>query len=416
MNYLIDTENADVNTLLKWLKVQLGPQWNNNCKEKMHPLKRALYASKDPSVNQDIVRALSFSKIMRELSNFPTRRSDGKVITDDVFFNQLIKRSKQSIAEFCATEIEATVAWSYVNILKQPIISLKAGKSATPDFEISIGGLPAYIECKARNIITPQFILIDDMRSEIISLVSSLLDHSTTNYGIYISTKQIPNKTVIPNLVRSIEALLLKGEAFSCSIGSFEVETTILLPNDKDIVTTAFEPFGPEEHVPEPIRNFMINCGVGNQTTYVGICHKCHKENRNGLIYYRNPKVVVVHFEITPDHVNAIYDLINDARKQLTQNSPAVIYLYTPDFYGLNQFFNLGQSIAQALKSAPLVSGVVIWHQIIQKKNINPNDSNQTLWWQLFCIRNNNAQNPLPSSFELNYLPRGNGFQVLNRT
>jgi len=412
---------VDIDDLFSWFEQQLDPLWVTNPKESEHPFKRALRAyhephqSRDILISQDLLRTLAFAKTVRALSKFPTRRRNGVIIEDQFFRNQLISRAKESIAEFYATEMEATVAWAYAGILRQPIIALEAGEEPTPDFEMTVQDLAIFIECKARNIATPLHHQIDNTRSEIISSISPLLNHSDVNYGICISTNQAPERTAIPNLVKTIGELLPSGQAFSRSIGSFNVEATILLPKDKEVATPTLEPLGNVEHVPEPVRGFMIRNGVGSTTTYVGVHHQCQMKKESNLIYYRNPKVVVVHVAVIPNHTKAVSELIRVGRKQLPRTAPGIIAIRAPDFYGSSQFFQLGQGIARTLNFTSRVSGIVLWHQATRTENRSVNEWDQMLWWQLFCIRNKGARNPLPCSFEMSHLPRGNGFEVLNR-
>jgi hypothetical protein len=416
------TKSADIDKLLSWLEQQLDPLWVANPKESKHPFKHALRAHHEPRQNRDILlsqellRTLAFAKTVRALSKFPTRRRSGLIIEDQFFRNQLINRAKQSIAEFYATEMEATVAWAYAGVLEQPIIALEAGDKPTPDFEISIQGFPIFIECKARNIVTPLHRQIDSTRSEIIARISPLLNHSDVNYGICISTNQAPERAAIPDLAKTVDELLPSGQPFSRSLDNFNIEATILLPKDKEVVTPTLEPLGPEKHVPEPVRSFMIRNGVGNPFTYAGVYHNCQMKQDNNLIFYRNPKVVVVHVGVTPNHVKAVTELIRDGRKQLPRTAPGIIAIRAPDFYGSSQFLQLGQNISRALGFTSRVSGVVLWHQAFRPENHSLNEWDQMLWWQLFCIRNKSAQNPLPHSFEMRHLPRGNGFEVLNQS
>jgi len=412
---------VDIDELFSWLEQQLDPLWVTNPKESEHPFKRALRAYREPRqshdilLSQDLLRTLVFAKTVRALSKFPTRRRSGLIIEDQLFRDQLINRAKQSVAEFYATEMEATVAWAYAGILGQPIIALEAGEEPTPDFEMTVQDLAIFIECKARNIVTPLHRQIDSTRSEIISRIRPLLNRSDVNYGICISTNQAPERTAIPDLVKTIGELLPSGQAFSRSFGNFNVEATILLPKDKEVVTPTLEPLGDAEHVPEPVRGFMIRNGVSNPTTYAGVHHQCQMKKENNLIYYRNPKVIVVHVAVIPNHIKAVSRLIRVGRKQLPRTAPSIIAIRAPDFYGSSQFFQLGQSISRTLGFTSRVSGIVLWHQATRTENRSLNEWDQMLWWQLFCIRNKGARNPLPRSFEMSHLPRGNGFEVLNR-
>ena len=136
----------------------------------------------------------------------------------------------------------------------------------------------------------------------------------------------------------------------------------------------------------------------------------------NDLIYYRNPKVVIVHVAVIPNHIKAVAKLIEIGRKQLPRTAPGIIAIRAPDFYGSSQFRRLGQSISRTLGSTSRVSSVVLWHQTIQTENRSLNEWDQTLWWQLFFIRNKGARHPLPRLFEIRHLPRRNGFEVLNRS
>jgi hypothetical protein len=136
--------------------------------------------------------------------------------------------------------------------------------------------------------------------------------------------------------------LLPSGQAFSRSLGNFNVEATILLPKDKEVVTPTLEPLGDAEHVPEPVRGFMIRNGVSNPTTYAGVHHQCQMKKENNLIYYRNPKVIVVHVAIIPNHIKAVSELIRVGRKQLPRTAPSIIGIRAPDFYGSSQFFSVG--------------------------------------------------------------------------
>lgn len=423
MDYSFEATDVDIENLA-WLEKQLDPIWVANSKEMEHPLIRVFrtyhnhepYKKYDILLSHDIPRTLAFAKITRALSQFPTRRRNGMVISDHFFCNQLINRAKQSVAEFDATEIEATVAWAYFSILKQPINAIEAGETPTPDFEITINGLHVFVECKARNIITPLHRQIDITRSEIVEHVGALFKRVTVNYGICISTDQIPDRTEIPNLVKTVESLSSSGQAFSCSIGHFKVEAIILLPNDQEIITPTLEPLGQAKHVPEPIRSFMIRNGVSDPVTYSGVHYEFQKREGKNLICIKNPKVLIVHFAIIPNHIKAVSKLIRAGRKQLPSNATNLIIIRAPDFYVSNQFFNLGLSISKTLKFTSRISGVILWHQAIQTKKISLDEWDQTLRWQLYCIRNKNARNPLPPSFELNHLPRGRGFQVLNRS
>lgn len=411
----------DIDELFSWLEQQLDPLWVTNPKESEHPFKRALRAYREPRqshdilLSQDLLRTLVFAKTVRALSKFPTRRRSGLIIEDQLFRDQLISRAKESVAEFYATEMEATVAWAYAGILGQPIIALEAGEEPTPDFEMTVQDLAIFIECKARNIVTPLHRQIDSTRSEIISRIRPLLNRSDVNYGICISTNQAPERTAIPDLVKTIGELLPSGQAFSRSLGNFNVEATILLPKDKEVVTPTLEPLGDAEHVPEPVRGFMIRNGVSNPTTYAGVHHQCQMKKENNLIYYRNPKVIVVHVAVIPNHIKAVSELIRVGRKQLPRTAPSIIAIRAPGFYGSSQFFQLGQSISRTLGFTSRVSGIVLWHQATRTENRSLNEWDQMLWWQLFCIRNKGARNPLPRSFEMSHLPRGNGFEVLNR-
>lgn len=422
MNSSVGAEGVDIGELFSWLEQQLDPLWVANPKESEHPFKRALRTYREPRQNrdillsQDLTRTLAFAKTIRALSKFPTRRRNGLIIEDQFFRDQLINRSKQSVAEFYATEMEATVAWAYTGVLGQPIIALEPGEEPTPDFEITIQGLPIFIECKARNIVTPFHRHIDSTRSEIISRVHSLLNSSAVNYGICISTNQAPERVAIPDLLKTISALLLSGQAFSRSLGNFNVEATILLPKDEEVITPTLEPLGSAEHVPEPVRGFMIRNGVSNPTTYAGVHYECQMRKENALIYYRNPKVIVVHVAVIPNHIKAVARLIRVGQKQLPPTAPSIIAIRAPDFYGSSQFLQLGQSISRALDLTSRLSGVVLWHQAIRTENRSLNEWDQTLWWQLFCIRNKGARHPLPRSFEMRHLPRRNGFEVLNRS
>jgi hypothetical protein len=186
----VRAKDVDIDELFSWLEQQLDPLWVTNPKESEHPFKRALRAYREPRqshdiLSQDLLRTLAFAKTVRALSKFLTRRRSGLIIEDQFFRDQLINRAKQSVAEFYATEMEATVAWAYAGILGQPIIALEAGEEPTPDFEITVQGLPIFIECKARNIVTPLHRQIDSTRSEIISRIRPLLNRSDVNYGIY---------------------------------------------------------------------------------------------------------------------------------------------------------------------------------------------------------------------------------------
>jgi len=416
-----EVKSADIDKLLSWFEQQVDPLWVANPKDSDHPFKHALRAYRESHQNRDILlsqellRTLAFAKTVRALSKFPTRRRNGLVVKNQPFRDQLINRAKQSVAEFYATEMEATVAWAYAGVLEQPITALEAGEEPTPDFEVIIQDLPVFIECKARNIVTPIHRQIGITRSEIISSVSSLLNRSTTNYGICISSNQAPERAEIPKLVKAIGELLTSCQSFSHSLGNFNIEATILLPKDQEVITPTLEPLGAAEHVPEPIRGFMIRNGVSNLTTYAGVHHQCQMKKVNNLIFYRNPKVIVVHVGVTPNHIKAVTRLIRSGRKQLPQTAPGIIAIRAPDFYGSSQFFQLGQSISHTLGFTSRVSGVVLWHQAIRTENRSLNEWEQMLWWQVFCIRNKGARYPLPSSFESSYLPHRNGFEVLNR-
>lgn len=418
----MEIKSADIDKLLSWLEQQLDPLWVANPKESEHPFKRALRAYREPRQNRDILlsqdlpRTLAFAKTIRALSKFPTRRRSGLIIQDQFFRDQLINRAKQSVAEFYATEMEATVAWAYAGVLEQPITALEAGEEPTPDFEIIIQGLPVFIECKARNIVTPLHRQIDSTRSEIISRVGSLLNRSTVNYGICISTNQAPERVAIPGLMKAISALLPSGQAFSRSFGNFNVEATVLLPKDEEVITPTLEPLGSAEHVPEPVRGFMIRNGVSNPLTYAGVHYDYQMKKDNNLICYRNPKVIVVHVGVTPNHIKAVTELIRVGRKQLPRTAPGIIAIRAPDFYGSSQFLQLGQGISHTLSFTKRVSGVVLWHQAIRPQVRSLTEWDQTLWWQIFCIRNRGARYPLPRSFESSYLPHGDGFEVLNRS
>jgi hypothetical protein len=420
LNFQIGADNKDIDKLLSWLEQQIDPLWIANSKNLNHPLKRVLRAYRDPHPSRDVLlssdlpRTLAFAKTVLSLSKFSTRRRTGVVVEDEFFRDQLIRRAKQSVAEFDATEIEAIVAWSYKSVLRQPIIALEAGDEPTPDFEIAIESLHIYIECKARNIVTPLHSQIVNTRSEILSYIKHLLNSSSVNYGICISTNQAPDRAAIPDLVKAIKALLLSGQAFSCSCGNFNIEATILLPKDEEVITPTFEPLGRAEHVPEPVRTFMINSGVTNSFTYAGVDYQCQMRKDNNLIYYRNPKVIVVHVALIPHHVKAVAELIRDGRKQLPRTAPGIIVIRAPDFYGSNQFFQLGQSISHILSSNSRVSAVILWHQAIRRELRSPQECNQALWWQLVPIRNRLARHPLPPTFELNHLPRVAGFEVFN--
>jgi hypothetical protein len=418
----MEAKSADIDKLLSWFEQQLDPIWVANSKESEHPFKHALRSYREPRQNrdillsQDLLRTLAFAKTIRALSKFPTRRRSGLIIKDQFFRDQLINRAKQSVAEFYATEMEATVGWAYAGVLGQPIIALEAGEKPTPDFEITAQGLPIFIECKARNIVTPLHRRIVSARSEIISRIRPLLNRSAVNYGICISTNQAPDRAAIPDLAKTISALLPSGRAFSRSLGNFNVEATILLPKDKEVITPTLEPLGSAEHVPEPVRGFMIRNGVSNPTTYAGVHYEYQMRKGNDLIYYRNPKVLVVHVAVITNHIKAVTELIRDGRKQLPRTAPGIIAIRAPDFYRASQFLQLGQGISHTLGSTSRVSGVVLWHQAIRPEIRSLTEWEQTLWWQIFCIRNKGAQYPLPRSFESSYLPHGDGFEVLNQS
>jgi hypothetical protein len=412
--------NPDI--LLNWLAQKLDCKWVSDAKLSKHPLKTVLSAYTDPARNKDILlssdfaRVLAFANTVYALNIFPTRRRTGQVIEDSRFCDQLLKRAKLSFAEFDATEIEAIVAWSYRISLKLPIIALETKEDPTADFQLQIQNQNILIECKARNILTPIHRQIEDMRSKIISITKVLVNSSPVNYGISISTSKVPEKNTISELIKELEIKIKSKEAFTLTVGYFYIEAIILLAKDEEIITQKPEPFGPFEHVPVPIKNFMIKHGVANSQTYAGVEYQCQMKREENLIYYKNPKVITVHFAITPDHTKAVAELIRDGRKQLDRNIPGIIAIRAPDFYGSNQFTQLGKNISGILNLNKRVSAVLLFHQALETNTINPLRSEHKLWWQIVLVRNTLARHPLPLSFESDCLPREGGFQVFNRT
>ncbi len=415
------SSNKQFIDLAEWLEAEVGRDFLDDPRKAHHPYAQAwcicqkginnYEASKDEAIPRvsGLIRALS------KLSPFPTRDKTGVIRQDNGFVNQLLQRSQQSIADFDSVELEAMVAWAFSGLPEQSMMALDPSDRPTPDFEITFRGQPVFIECKARTTATPQHQQIETCREEIICRVRPLIEQAPVNYGILLSTLKIPKRSEIARLLKTLNPLLASGVPFSYTFGDFKIEGTILLSPDEDVITAELQPLGPCAHVPEPVRSFMVTNGVGDSRTYAGVDYQCQLRVNEGKICCRNPRVIVVHIAVTPDHTKATARFIKDARRQLSTDAQGIVMVRAPDFYGQDQFARLGQAIKSELSSTKRVNGVVLFHQAIIREDIKPHGIKSKLWWQVLWIPNKNAKYPLPDDFIYDRLSGKEGFQILNR-
>ena len=415
--------SANPDQLISWLESKLDPAWLSSSKYQDHPIKYAIDAHYDFDNHKSIlwtdelIRTFVYSQTLQALSGFPIKNKSGIISAGNVFRDQLLKNAQQSIDDFYAMELEASVAYAFGKINKWQIHAIEEDKNQfSPDFEAKFRGLPLYVECKARNISTPKHRQSITIRQEIMDRTQSYIVNSPQNYGLSITIQENPDRTTIAGLVKQIKLNLSTFRPFRFTYGPYIVKAEILLEPDEELITEKLYPFGVFPHVPIQIQEFFKNNGAADNRSYSITKHRASIEDVDGTIYYINPKVCVVNINNTPDHVDAVINLIKrKAKKQQTVLAPSITVVGAPDFYSGEQFSRLKKGIQNILSNTTRISGVLLWHAVVEKNNLSSDDWGLGLKWQLYFHRNENARHPLIQSFEYEHLPNCDGFELLNK-
>lgn len=126
----------------------------------------------------------------------------------------------------------------------------------------------------------------------------------------------------------------------------------------------------------------------------------------------KNPKLVVIDFLVVPYHVKAVAGLVNKARKQLVKGACNIVFINAPDFYGTEQFNELGRRIRGAMMATTRVSATTLWHRTVAvspSRRARRSTTGLKLTYQNVSIRNlNSAVIPLSDAFFRDALPPSN--------
>jgi hypothetical protein len=415
----------DVVQLLGWIEQGVGIGWLTASENTDHPIARAWRVANAEVITEsetrsnNFPRVIAFAELLVRLEDFTTRRNDGTVEGGSTFRDSLLLRATDSVPSFDGAETEAIVAYGHSACLGMPAIAINPADERTPDFEISVGGRPVAVECKARTTEPPEHRQVMRVRTEIGRRLQPLMQDVKANYCVAIEIDHVPSDGDADALINYLKSHLSTGHEFVGTPAGFRVRATIPLAKDQDVIAAELQPLGEADHVPEPVRSFMLDSGVSRSSSYATVIYlaEMRREENPRRVFTRNPRALVLHFAITPNHTRATARQIGTARAQLTASIPGIVAIRAPDFYGLGQFEELGRAIARELKKTARVSGVELWHNATVESWPEPYHLHWDTRWQLWWVANRRARFPLaltltPSAScdgEIELLKRGQG-------
>lgn len=400
------------------LEKNVSREWLEDSHQSQHPFRQAWRAHQGRSVGKPgplpeaLPKVTAYVDALRQLESFPRRAVDGVLHTDDRFCRRLWNRAIASTEEFEATELEAIVGLAHHVDFRIPMLSLDVAAERTPDFEADFDGRRGYIECKVRSIETREHGLITNVRREILRRIEALLRVNSTNYGIAVSTDHVPKPESVDTIVRAVQERVHSGKPFADTVDDFRLEGVVFLHANDEIVTPALEPLDVFEHVPEPMRGFLLEHGTTGGRTYALTSYWAEMKPVPGAIFCRNPRAVVAHIRVTPNHTKATVECVKAARPQLPRDAIGVVAVKPPEFYGNEQFRQFGQELRAKASSSGRISGVQLWHQAIAATSDASGPPSWRLWWQVIWLPNPRARLPLAREFVNEHLKTSQRVEV----
>lgn len=404
-----------------WLRSNVGEAWLLRADEPDHPLRQAWRTHATSGQGEwlwvssqnitPLLRAVEFAEVAHRLASFPSITA-GVSATDSRFRNQLMERALRRTSDFDGAEFEAIIADIYSNRLRAPLAAVVPHGRPIHDFLLRLPTGPIEIECKARASETPMAQRIDVFRDRLLDALSRLLKGVAENYGLEVVCDAEPQLQDVQPLVAEVRELLATGRECEATMRSYRLKTHILAPRDLELRNRRLPLGSPIPAAPDELVAFLEKAKA-NANHWGGTM--VQYQERDGVSdIVRNPRAIAIRVNVTPDHTDAVLEMIRQGRKQLSGRRPGVVFAKCLDFYGGEQWKYLGQRLRGVFKASTRISGVVLWHFAL-KSTMEPTGARFDGRWQVFVLRNESARCPLPARFHVEGIPSArHGVEVLS--
>ncbi len=405
---------------MEWLRSSVGEPWLLRADEPNHPLRQAwrTYAGgqrewlwvSSQSITP-VLRAVGFAEVVQRIASFPSIAA-GVATSDSRFRDQLMARALRRASDFDGAEFEAIIGDLYSNRLRVALAAVVPHGRPTHDFLLRLPTGLIEVECKARASESPTARLIDVFRDRLLDALSHLLNRVPENYGLEVVCDDVPQLRDVQPLVAEIRQLLSSGRECEATMACYRLKAQILAPRGVDLRSRRL-PFGsPIPAAPDAVVAFLEK--VETDRGHWGGTMVLFQGHDGGPDVVRNPRAIALRVRVTPDHTDAVLEMIRQGRKQLSGRRPGVVFAKCLDFYGDEQWRYLGRRLRGVLRANARISGVVLWHLALQSM-VEPTTAQFGGRWQVLVLRNESARWPLPPSFHVEGVPSAqHGVEVLS--
>jgi len=384
-----------------------GKDWlSGTSRQDRHPLRvgYGMFRSPPTKIDQELaqpfLRAIKFSNDLKAVRRFRSKTGlNGRAGFGNHFFNKIVREAQGALVDFDGAEFEVMVAQLYQNLLKIPIVSIFPSSDAsvkTPDFEIEFAREKIYLECKARTTWSPQWAAIEQARSRLRDKVVELITSCRICYGIRIATERDPAEGDIEPIIKELDRLVAAGGEFDQTVGDYRLSGSVLSPWNSEHRLAKVGSGPPEQEMTQlpAFRRFLRRFPFQEGKNWRGMTVLSGVKRVGSGALCKNPKLLVIDFLVVPYHVKAVAGLVNKARKQLVKGARNIVFINAPDFYGTEQFKELGRRVRGAMMATTRVSATTLWHRTV---SVNPSrrargsTTGLKLTYQNVSLRNPNA-------------------------
>ena len=273
----------------------------------------------------------------------------------------------------------------------------------TPDMLV----MGVEIECKKKDQETIRDRRNEDFWKIIINKSHKIQDQNKTNYCIFITTKEEPTRNIVEKIIQELERLIASSmegnydyEMFSIKLKKLyefgnEIPSKILSNAieslKQDIVINEVKELINKKNGSEILRQILDERERGEFSQPYKV--------KNGNVIFQNIRAIGLRSNILPDRIKSIENLLNSAKKQLSNSCPGVIFVEL-NFLTAKQvqgdLIQLEKIIKSILRNNSRISSVIVTVEGF------PEDEEKIMYYQdAIETKNPNPKFPLPPEFSI---------------